>query len=297
MTQPYGIVLHGGAGDLARYATTSRLDDARVLLQEIVDTSYSMLEKGASALDVITDAVMAMEDSGYFHAGRGSSPTTNGSVEMDASVMNGRQAAAGAVASVRNLKNPILAARAVMEQTPHVLLVGAEAEFFATTLKHETVEPPWFVPCDVSATAWEVPPTTTMGTVGAVALDKTGNLCAATSTGGTLNKRAGRVGDSPIIGAGTYAMDNVAAVSCTGVGEYFIREVAAYQLCARMQFVGESVHTAAGVVMSRIHEAGGSGGLIAIDSRGTITMPYSTSGMYRAGRNSMGFRQVACLQD
>jgi beta-aspartyl-peptidase (threonine type) len=292
---PFGVVLHGGAGNLTRYTTTNRLQEAEQFLSALIDDLYHDLDQGASALNVVTKAASALEDSGLFHAGRGSSPNSKGYVELDASIMDGTTLKAGAVAAVRTLRNPIRAARYIMESTSHVLLVGNEADELATVADLDIVDPSWFVPCDVSAGAWEVDDATATGTIGAVALDDKGNLAAATSTGGTLYKRAGRVGDSPIIGAGTYAMDAVAAVSCTGVGEYFIREAAAYQICARMNLLGETVLAATGHVLTRISNLGGTGGIIAIDSRGAFAMPYSTSGMYRAARNSAGRREVACL--
>lgn len=292
---PFGVVLHGGAGNLARYTTTNRLQEAEQFLSVLVDDLYHDLDQGATALDVVTKAAVALEDAGLFHAGRGSSPNSKGYVELDASIMDGATRKAGAVAAVRTLRNPIRAARYVMESTNHVLMVGNEADELAIVAGLDVVDSSWFVPCDVSAGTWEVDDTTTTGTIGAVALDDKGNLAAATSTGGTLYKRAGRVGDSPIIGAGTYAMDAVAAVSCTGVGEYFIREAAAYQICARMDLLGETVLAATGHVLTRISNLGGTGGIIAIDSRGAFAMPYSTPGMYRAARNSTGRREVACL--
>lgn len=292
---PFGVVVHGGAGDLARYSTTNRLSEAEAFLSQLIDSLYTTLDQGAAALDVVTQAAIALEDCGLFHAGKGSSPTSAGYVELDASIMEGNTLCAGSVAAVREVRNPILAARHVMESTNHVLMVGAEADALARNAGLATVDASWFTPCDISAGAWQVPDSSSTGTIGAVALDAQGNLCAATSTGGTLYKRAGRVGDSPIIGAGTYARNTVAAVSCTGVGEYFIREAAAYQVCSRVQLLGENILAASGYVMSQIDKLGGSGGMIAIDSRGAFAMPYSTTGMYRAARNSVGNRIVACL--
>jgi beta-aspartyl-peptidase (threonine type) len=292
---PIAVAIHGGAGNLARYSTTSRLAEAESFLSTLIDSLYADLEKGASAIDVVTQAAIALEDSGLFHAGRGSSPTSQGYVELDASIMDGKTRSAGAVAAVRTIRNPIRAARLVMESTSHVLMVGAEADTLAAKAGLHTVDDSWFTPCDVSAGAWQVDDKTARGTIGAVALDEHGNLCAATSTGGTLYKQAGRVGDSPIIGAGTYAMDAVAAVSCTGVGEYFMREVAAYQVCSRMHLLGETVLSASGNVLTRIANLGGDGGMIAIDSRGAFALPFNTTGMYRAARNSAGRRIVACL--
>jgi L-asparaginase / beta-aspartyl-peptidase len=290
------IVLHGGAGNLARYVGTTRLDEAEQFLSQLIDATYDSLLKGASATDVALMAVRAMEECGYFHAGRGSSPTTNGIIELDASFMDGATMAAGAVASVTVPRSAIDAAYAVMTQTEHVLLVGPEADAQIKAFGLETVAQSWFTPCDVIGAAWDVhaAPDPPMGTVGAVVLDARSNLVAATSTGGTLRKTAGRVGDTPIPGAGTYARNNLVAVSCTGHGEYFVRAVAAHSVAARMELLGETVGTATGTVLGTIVDMGGSGGIIAVDSRGAFAMPYSTSGMYRAARNARQ-RLVATL--
>ncbi|MBU3740717.1 MAG: isoaspartyl peptidase/L-asparaginase [Candidatus Kapabacteria bacterium] len=294
MSRPITIALHGGAGNLVRYRGTGRLEEAEAFLSTLIDDLYVMLEGGSAALDVVTHACVRMEDSALFHAGRGSSPNTKGYVECDASIMCGRTRAAGAVASVRSVKNPILAARTVMEQTDHVLFVGTEAELLAEHHGLAVVDANYFQPCDTAAIATEVP-SAHRGTVGAVALDLNGILAAATTTGGTLRKTAGRVGDTPIIGAGTYAANRVGAVSCTGVGEYFIRTAAAHTIVSRMQLLGETVGVAAGTAMSDIEALGGNGGIIAIDDRGNVAMPYNTTGMYRAVRTSRGERLVASL--
>jgi L-asparaginase / beta-aspartyl-peptidase len=293
--RPIAIVLHGGAGNLARYVGTGRLEEAEAFLSSLIDDIYSLLEGGGAALDAVTHACVRMEDSGLFHAGRGSSPTSNGHAELDASIMDGSTRQAGAIAAVHAVKNPILAARIVMEHTPHVLMVGSEADALAVRHGLATVDADYFVPCDVAAIRTDASDAQ-RGTVGAVALDLRGNVAAATTTGGTLRKTAGRVGDTPIIGAGTYAMNGIGAVSCTGTGEYFIRTAAAHSVIARMDLLGEHVGAAAGAAMSEIDALGGDGGLIAVDSRGAFAMPYSTSGMYRAARNSRGERIVASLE-
>lgn len=231
-----------------------------------------------------------MEDSGLFHAGKGSSPNSKGVVELDASIMHGRQRTAGSIAAVTSIKNPIKTARYVMEQTEQVLIVGSEADLLAELSGSEIVGPDYFVPCDEIGAALP-----SMGTVGAVVLDLNGDIVAATSTGGTLRKRAGRVGDAPIIGAGTYAVNNVGGISCTGVGEYFLRTSAASRVIARMELLGESAGAASGSILSEITELGGSGGMIVIDQRGTVSMPYSTSGMYRASIDAAGRVVVGCL--
>lgn len=290
MTSPVAIAVHGGAGNLARYAGTGRLEDAHRFLEKSISEWHSMLCDGAAALDVACMAVCAMEDVGYFHAGKGSSPNDKGYVELDASVMRGSDRAAGSVAGVRTPLNPITVARYVMEHTQQVLIVGIEAEQMIAEAGIPTVDPSYFVPCDEVGAA--LPST---GTVGAVVLDRLGEIIAATSTGGTLRKRAGRVGDAPIIGAGTYAVAGCGGVSCTGIGEYFLRTSAASRVIARVELLGEHISTASGTILTEIVRLGGSGGMIAVDHRGTVAMPYSTSGMYRASIDGVGHLVVGCL--
>lgn len=290
------IALHGGAGNLARYAGTGRLEEAESVLGHLVDHIYTMLQQGASAVDAVTEAVVRMEDTGLFHAGRGSAPNQHGYVELDASIMTGHNLEAGAVALVRRVKNPIKLARHVMEHTSTVLLGGAEADALAELQNFEMVDASYFQPCDMIGGAIVGHPSSpSTGTVGAVARDTHGNVAAATSTGGTLRKTAGRIGDAPLIGSGTYAKNNVGAVSCTGIGEYFIRNAAAYAVISRMELLGESVGSAAGTVMQHIHDLGGEGGLIAIGPRGEVSMPFNTSGMYRASIDAWGKRMVGVL--
>jgi beta-aspartyl-peptidase (threonine type) len=290
------IALHGGAGNLARYAGTGRLEEAENVLGPLVDHIYTMLQQGASAVDAVTEAVVRMEDTGLFHAGRGSAPNQRGYVELDASIMTGHNLEAGAVALVQRVKNPIKLARHVMEHTSMVLLGGAEADALAELQNFEMVDASYFQPCDmIGGAIVGHPPSPSTGTVGAVARDTLGNVAAATSTGGTLRKTAGRIGDAPLIGSGTYAKNNVGAVSCTGIGEYFIRNAAAYAVISRMELLGESVGSAAGTVMQHIHDLGGEGGLIAIGPRGEVSMPFNTSGMYRASIDAWGKRTVGVL--
>ena len=290
------IALHGGAGNLARYAGTGRLEEAESVLGHLVDHIYTMLQQGASAADAVTEAVVRMEDTGLFHAGRGSAPNQHDYVELDASIMTGHNLEAGAVALVRRVKNPIKLARYVMEHTSTVLLGGAEADALAELQNFEMVDASYFQPCDMIGGAIVGHPSSpSTGTVGAVARDTHGNVAAATSTGGTLRKTAGRIGDAPLIGSGTYAKNNVGAVSCTGIGEYFIRNAAAYAVISRMELLGESVGSAAGTVMQHIHDLGGEGGLIAIGPRGEVSMPFNTSGMYRASIDAWGKRMVGVL--
>lgn len=290
MPNPIAIAIHGGAGNLARYAGTGRLEQAEEMLHNLIRTLHQQLIGGSPALDIAHHAVVAMEDCGLFHAGKGSSPNSKSFVELDASIMHGRHRTAGSIAAATSIKNPITTARYVMEQTQHVLIVGAEADLLAEVSGSENVGLDYFVPCDEVGAALP-----SMGTVGAVVLDQYGDVVAATSTGGTLRKRAGRVGDAPIIGAGTYAVNNVGGISCTGVGEYFLRTSAASRVIARMELLGESVGTASGSILSEITDMGGSGGMIVIDQRGTVAMPYSTSGMYRASVDAAGRVVVGCL--
>lgn len=292
------IAIHGGAGAITR-AKLSPEQEIRYVdaLSAIVETGQRMLEAGESALDVVTEAVRLLEECPLFNAGIGSVFTRDETHELDACVMDGNTLKAGAVAGVSHLRNPILAARMVMEQSPHVLMTGAGAEQFAA--QHGMA----LVPGDTFSTperyqqlleardagitqldhAAPLDESTKMGTVGAVALDKEGNLAAATSTGGMTNKLPGRVGDSPLPGAGCYANNASVAVSCTGTGEVFIRTLAAYDIAALMDYGNLSLAEACErVVMEKLPTLGGSGGLIAVDREGNIALPFNSEGMYRA---------------
>ncbi|MFM8770570.1 MAG: isoaspartyl peptidase/L-asparaginase family protein, partial [Candidatus Kapaibacterium sp.] len=241
------------------------------------------------ALDVARAAVEVMEDCGLFHAGRGSSPTTNGRVEMDASIMHGRDRRAGALAVAHTLKNPIRVAAHIMGSSV-VMLAGEETDALAQDAGCDVIGPDYFLPCD-DVGAW-LP---SSGTVGAVVLDVHGDIVAATSTGGTLRKRAGRIGDTPVIGSGTYADNAVGAVSCTGVGEYFLRTSAASRIISRMQYLNEEPLTASSTILSEIEALGGFGGMIVLDRAGRVAMPYNTSGMYRASIDGEGNRVVGSV--
>lgn len=290
------IAIHGGAG-----ATPAEGHDAgqeaacHAALRDVLLAAQQLLEGGGSAVDAVCLAVAQLEDCPLFNAGRGSVFTDQGTHELDAAVMEGATLRAGAVACVSRVRQPVQAARAVMELSPHVLLVGAGAEAFAEGLGLEMVPPEHFS-TEARLADWRRwrasgPPSVPqppldaghkLGTVGAVALDAWGNLAAATSTGGMTGKRAGRVGDSPLIGAGTYADNRTAAVSCTGTGEMFIRAVAAHDVCARMAYGGLSLQAAAQqVVMDALPRIGGQGGLIAVDALGRLSMVFNTAGMYR----------------
>jgi beta-aspartyl-peptidase (threonine type) len=300
----YAIAIHGGAGAVPR-ASLSREREARYRagLEAALDGGYAILERGGTSLDAVTAAVRTLEDDPLFNAGRGAALTRDGAAELDAAIMDGRQMRAGAVASVRHVKNPVELARRVMEKSRHVLLVGAGAEEFALEESFALVPNHYFRTAErLEQLAAEqggrcvsdlVPPSA-QGTVGAVARDAAGNLAAATSTGGMTNKRPGRVGDSPIIGAGTYAKNGVCAVSATGHGEYFIRAVAAHHVCASVEYRGLTLEQAVGEMLHEILRGlGGDGGLIAVDKDGQLVLDFSTDGMFRGARDSGGRRDIA----
>lgn len=311
----YVLAIHGGAGVIERSSMTAEREAAyRAALEEALRAGYAVLDDGGSALDAVTAAIPILEDSPLFNAGRGAVFTNEGTVELDASIMDGATLAAGAVAGVKHIQNPIRLARRVMEQSPHVLMVGDGAEAFAAEQGFETVENEYFytdrrrralervqerersssgalVPSDPEA--WQM-----TGTVGAVALDNDGHLAAATSTGGMTNKRWGRVGDSPIVGAGTYADDRTCAVSATGHGEYFIRLAVAHDISARMMYLGESVVEAANAVIhERLTGMDATGGVIAIDAEGRVAMPFNTPGMFRGMIDAEGNVTVEIYND
>lgn len=291
----YAIAIHGGAGVIERARLDADSEAAyRMVLSEALEAGRRLLAEGHDALDAVEAAILVMEDSERFNAGRGAVLTHDGRVELDASVMRGADLDAGAVAAVTRVRNPILAARAVMERSPHVLLVGQGADAFVDEVGLPQVDNTWFRTerrmeqlrrareAGEQRLDHEAEPDD-LGTVGAVALDRAGNLAAGTSTGGMTNKRWGRVGDSPIIGAGTYASNASCAVSATGHGEYFIRRTVAREVCALMEHAGLDLATAAErVVHGELSDMGGSGGLIAVDTSGEWVMVMNTPGMYRA---------------
>lgn len=301
------IVIHGGAGAISRSVITEEKEQQyREALSAIVRQGQAVLENNGSALDAVTEAVRLLEECPLFNAGHGSVFTHDATHELDASIMDGRTLNAGAVCGVSHIRNPIFAARAVMAASPHVMLCGAGAETFAREQGLEWVEPSFFSTAEryqqlqqalksegrilldhdgqaeTGKSGDPLDPDHKYGTVGAVALDSEGNLAAATSTGGMTNKRAGRVGDSPVIGAGCYASNQTVAVSCTGTGEIFMRTVAAYDVAALMEYGKLSLEEATRrVVMDKITALGGSGGLIAVDHQGHIALPFNSEGMYR----------------
>ena len=300
------VAIHGGAGTLTRAAASATQQaQYRDALASVLQAAQALLERGAPALDVVTEAVRLLEECPLFNAGHGSVYTADGLHELDACVMRGTDRAAGAVAGVTCLRNPVLAARAVLDAGGPVLLIGAGAERFAREHGCETVAPDWFgtphrlaqleaaraaaqgaqfLDHDLARGAGAAPldERDKFGTVGAVALDADGHLAAATSTGGMTNKRPGRVGDSPLVGAGCYADDATVAVSCTGVGEAFIRALAAHDVAALMAYAGLTLADATRrVVMDKLPPLGGRGGLIAVDAQGCVALPFNTEGMYR----------------
>ena len=282
--QPYGLVIHGGAGTITRENMSTEKEAEYISkLTAALKTGYAILENGGSGLDAVEATIKVMEDSPLFNAGKGAVFTGAGTNELDASIMDGATLQGGAVAGVKTVKNPISAARKVMEKTWHVLLAGEGADAFAKEQGLDIVDNSYFhtehrFKSLIKAKEKEMEK---HGTVGCVALDKKGNLAAGTSTGGLTNKRWGRVGDSPIIGAGTYASNETCAVSATGQGEYFIRGSVAFDIAAQMDYEKKSVQTAAQAVIDKLTARGGTGGVIAMDVKGNLAMPFNTEGMYR----------------
>lgn len=309
--EKYILAIHGGAGTILKKNMSDSLENAyRVVLTKALQTGYNLLKEGKSSLDAVEATIKIMEDSPLFNAGKGAVFTNDGKNELDASIMDGSTKAAGAVAGVTTIKNPISAARAVMQRSEHVMMVGKGAEEFARKNGIEIVDPKYFwtksrwdalqnaikrdkerAELDHDGKQTNLLPAykdEKFGTVGCVALDEKGNLAAGTSTGGMTNKKFGRVGDAPIIGAGTYADNETVAISCTGWGEFFIRNSAAYQVASRIRFGKEDIFSASSEVINEIGEMGGDGGMIALDKAGNVAMPFNTEGMYRGTVTSDG---------
>jgi beta-aspartyl-peptidase (threonine type) len=308
------LVVHGGAGTITRASMSAELErDYRAKLEEALKAGHAILAKGGTSLDAVEATVRILEDSPLFNAGKGAVFTHEGRNELDASIMDGRNMKAGSVAGVTIIRNPITAARAVMERSEHVMMVGRGAELFATKMGLEIVDPSYFW----TERRWKslqkellqeqgqqpraeltAPDDKKFGTVGAVALDQAGNLAAGTSTGGMTNKKFGRVGDAPIIGAGTYADNNSCAVSATGHGEFFIRWTVAYDIAALMKYRGLSIKAAADeVIHKKLVPVKGEGGVIALDAKGNFAMPFNSEGMYRGWIGSDGVAHVAIYKD
>ena len=304
------LVIHGGAGVIKREMSPAREKAVRAALTQALQKGYAQLKSGKTAVDAVAAAITVLEDDPNFNAGKGSVFTHDGRNELDAAIMDGATLGAGSVAGVHRVKNPILLARAVMEKSDHVMLVGDGAEEFARTVGVDMVEPSYFR----TEERWQqlqkalkedadkvkhsdVETAKHFGTVGAVALDAEGHLAAGTSTGGMTDKRWGRVGDSPIIGAGTYA-NSGCAVSGTGWGEYYLRTVAAHEICMRVTQMRVPLRRAAAEVINQeIPSMGGNGGAIALDGNGTIAMPFNTDGMYRGWIGADGMPHVAIYGD
>jgi beta-aspartyl-peptidase (threonine type) len=302
MNNNFAIAIHGGAGTLVKGLMTPELEaQYKAALEYARNEGYKILENGGTAMDAIETATRLLEDTPLFNAGKGSVFTNEGTHEMDAAIMDGSNLKAGAVTLITGIKNPVSLARDVMDKSYHVFLAGEGAMKFAKNNGHEILNPDYFYD-EVRYQQWQnikdsdgfqldhsVKKDGKFGTVGAVACDQNGNVAAATSTGGMTNKKWGRVGDSPMIGSGTYANNKTCAISCTGSGEYFIRGVVAYDVSCLMEFKGLSVGEASNeVIQKRILELGGDGGLIAIDSNANIAMSFNTEGMYRAFKTSEG---------
>lgn len=300
------LAIHGGAGTLVKGMMTAEKErEYTSALQKARDEGFQFLERGMSALDAVEIAVKCLEDSPLFNAGKGSVFTADGIHEMDASIMDGLNTHAGAVSLITGIRNPVSLARAVMDESEHVFLAGEGAHQFAKLHDFAFEKPEYFYDdfrhqqwLDIKDTdGFQLDHTakkdSKFGTVGAVACDQNGNIAAATSTGGMTNKRFGRVGDSPMIGAGNYANNATCAVSCTGSGEFFIRGVVAYDVACLMEYKGFSLQEAADeVILKRILKIGGDGGLVAVDSKGNIAMPFNTEGMYRACKDSAGYEMI-----
>ncbi|MEO8216188.1 MAG: isoaspartyl peptidase/L-asparaginase [Acidobacteriota bacterium] len=314
-SSPIALVIHGGAGTILKKNVTPEQDAAyRKILEQAIRTGYGVLQKGGSSLDAVEATIRLMEDSPMFNAGKGAVFTHEGRNELDASIMNGKTLAAGAVAGVSIVKNPISAARAVMEKSKHVMMAGKGAELFATEQGLDIVDPSYFwterrwkelqeeLMAENAAknktSRVEPEHVDHFGTVGCVALDKDGNLAAGTSTGGLTNKRYGRIGDSPVIGAGTYANNRSAGVSATGTGEYFIRWTVAHDIAALVEYRGMTVQQAADeVIHKKLPFPEGDGGVIVMDAKGNHAFSFNTEGMYRGYMGPDGIPHIAIYKD
>jgi len=320
-SKKFVLVIHGGAGTILKSQMTPEKEKAyQQGLNDALQKGYEVLSKGGTALDAVEATIEVMEDNPLFNAGKGAVFTHEGKNEMDAAIMDGKTLKAGAVAGVTNIKNPITTARAVMDKSGHVMMAGKGAEQFAAQQGCTIVDPSYFftedrwkalqkAKADDSLKPFERDTSKSFlkqsenkdykyGTVGCVALDVYGNLAAGTSTGGMTNKKFGRIGDSPIIGAGTYANNSTCAISCTGYGEYFIRLVMAKSVSDRMELGHETLQQAANeMIMHKLGDLGGDGGLIAVDKNGNISMPFNTTGMYRGYMTSDGKKEIKIYKE
>ncbi|MBP6334787.1 MAG: isoaspartyl peptidase/L-asparaginase [Bacteroidia bacterium] len=304
----YIIALHGGAGTIVRSSMTTENEKIYLkALESALEAGHEILRAGGSALDAVVHATVVLEDCPLFNAGKGSVFTHDGCHEMDASVMEGKNLKAGAVTGIHNVKNPVLLAKTIMENSEHVLLAGPGAEEFARKMRVEFEPDDYFFNQYRYEQLLEVRDTDSLrldhsdkkfGTVGAVAKDVHGNLAACTSTGGMTNKRYGRVGDSPVIGAGTYANNKTCAISCTGHGEYFLRAVVAYDISCLMEYKGLSLEEACKLVVhKKLKSMGGEGGLIAVDAQSNCSLVFNSDGMYRGWKDADGKGGIAIYKD
>lgn len=316
--QSFAIVIHGGAGTILRENMSAEQEKQyRDKLKEAIKVGHQILKEGGSSLDAVERTINVLEDSPLFNAGKGAVLTNEGTAELDASIMDGKTLNAGASAGTKTVKNPISLARVIMEQSPHVMMASQGADIYANEQGLSIVDPSYFIVENRVQSLKRLQEAekkkktsqkqgfydsnikdSKFGTVGCVALDKNGNLAAGTSTGGMMNKRWGRVGDSPIIGAGTYANNATCGVSCTGWGEFFIRGMVAYDISALMAYKGMTLKEAAKeVIQKKIPEMGGDGGLIAIDKTGEVVMEFNTAGMFRASMNDQGDLYIGMFSD
>jgi len=315
-TKNFGIVIHGGAGTILKENMNDSLENAyKLKLKEAISVGYNILKNGGTSMDAVTKTINIMEDSPLFNAGKGAVFTHEETNELDASVMDGATLNAGAVAGVTHIKNPIDLALAVMNDSPHVMLAGKGAENFAVERGFDLVDPSYFYTENRFQSLQKVKEmekekgigtnledtfikNTKFGTVGCAALDKNGNLAAGTSTGGMTNKRWNRIGDAPIIGAGTYANNKTCAISSTGWGEFFIRAMVAHDISAMMEYKGISLQEAATeVIQKKVPALGGDGGIVGIDNKGNVVMEFNTAGMYRAHMNAEGELFIGIYKD
>ncbi len=308
MSNKFSIAIHGGAGTILRSSMTPELQaQYEQGLNDALNAGYAVLASGGSSLDAVEAAVASLEDFPLFNAGKGAVFNSEGRHEMDAAIMYGKDLSAGAVSGVQRIRNPVKLARVVMEKSGHVMLSGEGAEEFAATQGFDFEDEAYFYN-DMRYKQWQEAKAEDVvqmdhiekkfGTVGAVALDIHGNLAAATSTGGMTNKKYGRVGDSPIVGAGTYANNATCAISCTGHGELFMRSVVAHDISCLVEYKGLSLKEACDILVhDKLVKIGGEGGLIAIDKAGNIEMPFNSEGMYRAAANSDGLKEIKIYKD
>ena len=303
----FGIVIHGGAGTILKKNMTPELEkEYRAVLAQAIEVGHAILKEGGSSQEAVEKTIHVMENSPLFNAGKGAVLTAEGYASLDASFMDGKSLNAGAISGVRHIKNPITTAIAVMEQSPHVMLSGKGADDFAISLGLDTVPNNYFITerrknalkrvqeKEAAKVSFYDPfiRDSKFGTVGCVALDQAGNLAAGTSTGGMTNKKWDRIGDAPIIGAGTYANNVSCGVSATGWGEFFIRSVVAHDIAALVEYKGMDITSAAKTVLQKVADLGGDGGVIVLDRKGNVAMEFNTAGMYRAHMDAQGNQNI-----